>query len=135
MKLKLIKKISKISLSLLIFSAFIKAKNLLAYDFNSQSGLDSAALKAGYTDTLKSMSPESILMQVISLVLTFVGVGFLILMIIGGFNWMTAQGNETKVDKAKKTITAGVIGLIVVFSAYAISYFIVNYFSGTTLSN
>ena len=72
-------------------------------------------------------------MQGISFVLSFVGVIFLVLMIYGGFIWMTAKGNEGEVEKAKKIITQSIIGLIIVFGAYAISYFIINYFSGQSL--
>lgn len=60
----------------------------------------------------------------ISAALTLVGLIFLVLMIYGGYLWMTARGEEEKVDKAKKIITAAIIGLVVVLSAYAITYFI-----------
>ncbi len=62
--------------------------------------------------------------DIISLILGFVGVIFLILMIAGGLMWMTASGNEERVTKAKSLITNAVIGMIIVFSAYAITYFV-----------
>jgi hypothetical protein len=37
---------------------------------------------------------------------------------------MTAGGNEEKVGKAKETLWRAVIGLIIVASAYAITYFV-----------
>jgi len=37
---------------------------------------------------------------------------------------MTAGGNDTQVKNAQKTITAAVIGLVIVISAYAITMFI-----------
>ncbi len=49
---------------------------------------------------------------------------FLVLMIIAGFQWMTAGGNEAQVKKAQDTIKTAVIGLIIVLAAYAITYFI-----------
>jgi ABC-type phosphate transport system auxiliary subunit len=54
-------------------------------------------------------------------------------MIVAGFQWMTAAGNETKVEKALSMIKTAVIGLIIVLAAYAITYFIFTYlpFSGT----
>ena len=45
-------------------------------------------------------------------------------MIYGGITWMTAGGNETTVTNAKKTITAAIIGLVIVISAYAITLFL-----------
>ena len=54
-----------------------------------------------------------------------------------GFKWMTAGGNEDDVATAKKTLTAAVIGLIIIMSAYAISTFVISSLykstTGTTL--
>lgn len=52
-------------------------------------------------------------------------------MIIGGVMWMTASGNEQHVEKAKSLITNAVIGMIIVFSAYAITYFVTNTLLGS----
>ena len=62
--------------------------------------------------------------QIIGTILSFVGVLFLILMIYAGILWMTAQGNENQVSKAKGLLVNGIIGLIIVFAAYAITSFI-----------
>ncbi|MCF7820682.1 MAG: pilin [Candidatus Pacebacteria bacterium] len=62
--------------------------------------------------------------RVIGQVLSFLGVIFLILMIVGGIQWMTAGGNQEKVAKAKQLITSAIIGLVIVFSAYAVTAFI-----------
>ena len=48
---------------------------------------------------------------------------FLGLIIYGGFLWMTAGGNEENVGKAKKTIYYAVIGMLIIFAAYSITYF------------
>lgn len=106
---------------------------VLAYTFAENSGLKNSATFAGYTEDLNK-NPEEIITQGISLVLTFIGIIFLVLMIYGGFRWMIARGNESEVDKAKKVIIQSVIGLIIVFAAYIVSYFIISYFGGKTLS-
>jgi len=62
--------------------------------------------------------------DMIGLVLSFIGVLFLILTIYGGISWMTAGGNEQKVEKAKTIIINAVIGLLIVLSAYKITSFI-----------
>lgn len=105
-----------------------------AYDFLEDSGLNNTANRAGYPEKLNT-TPENLVVQGINLVLSFVGVLFLILTIVSGFRWMTARGNETEVEKAKTTLTRSVIGLIIVFGAYAISYFIVSYFAQGTLAS
>jgi len=65
----------------------------------------------------------------IGFVLSFIGVLFLILTIYGGINWMTAGGNEQKVEKAKTIIINAIIGLLIVLSAYTITSFIGNQFA------
>ena len=62
--------------------------------------------------------------KIVGIGLSFIGVIFLILMIYGGFIWMTARGNQQAVDKAKDLIYAAVIGLIIVLAAYAITAFV-----------
>ena len=53
---------------------------------------------------------------------------FIFIVIMSGYQWMTAQGNEQNVTKAKDSMTRAVIGLIVVISSYAIWVFIKNVF-------
>ncbi len=62
--------------------------------------------------------------SIIKLVLELLGFIFVILMIYAGILWMTAGGNEKQVEKAKNIISRAAIGLIIVVSAYAITYFI-----------
>lgn len=61
---------------------------------------------------------------VIKAVLALVGTIFLVLTIYAGILWMTAQGEEAQITKAVGMIKASVIGLIIVMSAYAITYFV-----------
>lgn len=63
----------------------------------------------------------SIVQQIIALL----GVIFLVLVVYGGFLWMTARGNEQQIEKAKDTIKAGVIGMAIMLSSYAISTYVV----------
>lgn len=62
--------------------------------------------------------------SIIGIVLSFVGVIFLLLMIYAGLNWMTAQGSQEKVGKSKDLMTNAIIGLIIVLAAYAITSFV-----------
>lgn len=63
---------------------------------------------------------------VISAFLSLLAIIFIILVIYGGFLWMTSAGNETKVLKAKKTLKQATIGVIIIMSAYAITAFVFN---------
>ena len=64
--------------------------------------------------------------QIIGVVLSFVGALFLILMIYAGISWMISQGNEQEVTKAKSLIINAIIGIIIVFAAYALTSFLGN---------
>lgn len=80
-------------------------------------GLNETAGRAGYEES----DAVKIGGNVLNVILSFVGVLFLIVMIAGGFMWMTAGGKVAQVDTAKKLLVTGIIGLIIVVSAYAIS--------------
>ncbi len=62
--------------------------------------------------------------QAVNIFLGFLGVIFIILIIIAGYKWMMAQGNQEEVNKAKDSLKSSIIGLIIVVGAYAIWEFI-----------
>ena len=86
--------------------------------------LNLTAEKIGYQEGVPGAAKLTLpykIGQIINIALTFLGVIFLLLIIYGGFTWMTAGGNEQKITKAKGTIFNAAIGLIVVLAAYAIT--------------
>ncbi|MBI4257118.1 hypothetical protein HY626_03640 [Candidatus Uhrbacteria bacterium] len=64
--------------------------------------------------------------RIIRVALGFLGVIAVVMILLGGFKWMTSGGNETKVGDARKLIYAGIIGLVIVISAYAIASFVID---------
>jgi len=128
------KKIIFSSVFLFLFSL------LLAFGVNAQTtdplqGLDETA---GKVAAFKTSKPGADFIQtragsIIGTVLSFVGVLFLIMMIYAGIMWMTAQGNDQQVTKAKDLLINSVIGIIIVFAAYAITAFIGNFVSNQIL--
>ena len=69
---------------------------------------------------------QEIVAKIIRQLLAFLGTVFIILMLYAGFTWMTAAGDESKIDKAKSIISAAIIGLAIVLVAYAITVFVTN---------
>lgn len=61
--------------------------------------------------------------KIVNIILGFLGIIAVIIILAGGFKWMTAGGNEDKVGEARKMIVQGVIGLVIVFAAWAIASF------------
>lgn len=63
--------------------------------------------------------------NIISYVLAFLGVIFLVITVASGIQWMTAGGNEEVVKKARTRLVNATVGLIIVVAAYAITWFVV----------
>lgn len=60
----------------------------------------------------------------IQVLLGFLGIVFFFLIFYAGIRWMTARGNEENITKAKDTMEAAVIGVVLVLAAYAIASFV-----------
>ena len=74
---------------------------------------------------LSIKDPREIAANVINVILGFLGIIAVVLILIGGFMWMTAAGNEDKTGTAKKIMTAGVIGLVIILAAFGIARFVI----------
>lgn len=75
---------------------------------------------------LGNRDPREIAASVINVIMGFLGIVAVVLILIGGFKWMTAAGDEGKVEEAKKLMTAGVIGLVIILAAWGITIFVMN---------
>jgi len=73
-------------------------------------------------DTAASI--PGIIGKVINAALGIVGSLALIMFIYGGITWMTAAGNEQNVTKGKNIIIWATLGLVIIFSSYAIVRFV-----------
>lgn len=61
------------------------------------------------------------IVRLINVALGILGVVVLVIIIAGGFRWMTAGGNDDSIAQAKKIISAGIIGLLIIIVAYALT--------------
>lgn len=66
-----------------------------------------------------------IIANIIRAALGVVGSVALLMFIYGGFLWMTAAGNEKKVQQGKDTLVWATLGLAIIFAAYAILNFVI----------
>ena len=62
--------------------------------------------------------------NIIKVALSFLGVIAIVIVLIGGFKYMTSGGDDTKTAAARNYIISGIIGLAIVLSAYAITSFV-----------
>jgi tetrahydromethanopterin S-methyltransferase subunit G len=83
--------------------------------------------KSGFVEAEEAVpkSPAEIAAGIINAFLTLLGIIAVILIVYGGFLWMTAGGNEERITKAKKILYNAAIGLIIIIMAYSITYFLI----------
>lgn len=56
------------------------------------------------------------------------GISFFVILVMGGVNWLVSGGDKAKVETAQKSITAGLIGLAIVASSYAVYQIVLTFF-------
>ena len=99
--------------------------------FSSLIFISIANAKGDPTDTVTltnplgtEVTPQIFIGRIIKAVLGIVGSLALLMFIYGGFNWMTAAGSPEKVEKGKQILLWATIGLIVIFTSYALVKFV-----------
>ncbi|NMB48636.1 hypothetical protein GYA13_04325 [Candidatus Kuenenbacteria bacterium] len=113
------KKINKIAKIAFIF--FVLASVAMPTRAAVDIGINYAAQVGLGTSDLRNTA-----VGVIQSLLGILGILALVIVLIGGFKWMTSAGNEEGVSSAKKTIAAGIVGLAIILFAYAIVSFVFN---------
>ena len=63
--------------------------------------------------------------RIINVALGFLGIIAVVIVLIGGFQYMISGGDETKTAEARNLIFAGIIGLAIILSAWAITSFVI----------
>lgn len=123
---KYLKKTVGIAISLLLLASFCFTAVVSAETTSGdlQKQLNTAGKSWGGTAPVGDSSMTGIISTVVKAFLGLLGIIFLVLIIYAGFEWMTAQGDEEKVTKAKDTLSRAVIGLIIITAAYSITYFV-----------
>lgn len=92
-------------------------------DGTAQSGNTKKTLAECNIEDDTSLMPTVV--NLIKVAMSVLGLVAVVVIILGGIQFMTAGGDPGKVKKAKDTILYGVIGLVVAVLAYAIVNFII----------
>lgn len=108
------------ALCVLAICVLAAANPALAQDAVSQ--LEDVAAGGG----LPTANIAIIIARIIRVFLGTLGIIFTIIVLYAGFIYMTAQGDDNKVKRAKDMIKNGVIGMIICLSAFSITQFILN---------
>jgi len=113
---------------------FLLPLTALAQSSSTKNGLgqafDNAKEVAKDSSLNDNISINSLAGDIIQLALSILGVICVVFIIYAGYLWLTAVGNEQRIEKAKTILFESIIGLIIVIAAYAISYFIIYVFKG-----
>lgn len=62
------------------------------------------------------------------LVLVVAALVFFFILVLGGIHWIVSGGDKTKTEGARNQITAALVGLVIVFSAWAIASLLGTFF-------
>ena len=77
----------------------------------------------------ENMSINVIIGNAINSVMGIVGSLALLMFVYGGLTWMTSSGSQEKVKKGKDILIWSAVGLVVIFSAYGLTKFIITFLS------
>lgn len=119
------KKVKLIILALSFLGAITAANLALAADFGVN------AVNNGLANSLTSTDPRILVGRIIQIALGFLGAIAVVIIMYAGFIWMTSNGEEEKISKAKMILRNAVIGLIIIMSAWGITTFILTKLLGT----
>ena len=118
----------RFALPIILFSLLVFPSGVFAASPSSDilKKVDKAISATGdyKKDIGKKIDPATFIGKILAVALTILSTVFFILMIYAGILWMTAKGDETQAKKARDTIIAAVIGVILVLASYSIVKFI-----------
>ncbi len=106
--------------------------NLLAQNINLAPGGGGAS--AQFTQ-LSGITIGGIISGAITLALVVAAIIFFFMLVIGGIRWILSGGDKGQTEAARNQITAALVGLVIVFAAWAIATLIGSLFGITIFSS
>jgi hypothetical protein len=99
-----------------------------------QNGLQTSGLQSlfGAGGLTGSLSLGELIANIIQIMLLFAAGIAIVFVIIGGYYYITASGNEEQAEKGKSTLLNAIIGIILIIMAYVIINVIVNLVSSSS---
>ena len=97
-------------------------KNLLAQlDVNEGGSLiDPRKYNTGASDKAVNSLPQTLISNVIALIIGVLGVAAVLAIIYGGILYVTAAGDPEKAERGKRAIMYAVIGILIASASYMI---------------
>ncbi|MCM8787874.1 MAG: pilin [Candidatus Omnitrophica bacterium] len=89
-------------------------------------------LLEGDVPTIKSL--ESVFGNILNVASAVAGIALFIVLIVGGFNYLTSGGDPEKLKKAGQTITSGLTGLFLLILVWFI-FLLIEQFTGVNITS
>lgn len=94
--------------------------------YNGLSGANTSVDAIGTASGISTSTTLPVIIgNAIEVFLGILGIVFVVLVVYAGFLYLTSQGEEGNVKKAKKLLGQAIVGLIITVSAYAISSYVI----------
>ncbi len=78
-------------------------------------------------DPLKTdETPIDLAMRIINMAILLAALVCVVILIAAGYSYITAAGDEVKIEKAGKTLTYAIVGLVICFISVILVQFILN---------
>lgn len=87
---------------------------------------------AQYNTSVNEYTLSETVGRAVRMVLMLLGTIFFVLAVYAGFLWLSAQGNDQQVAKAKGILTTATIGMVVIIASYSITAMIMLLVSRST---
>jgi hypothetical protein len=96
--------------------------------FNLLAATDINLKPVGQFGQLGDLTVGGIVSGLIRLVLIIAALAFFFILVLGGIRWIASQGDKAQTENARNQITAALVGLVIVFAAWAIVQLINTFF-------
>lgn len=117
--------------ALLVFALILAPVSVSAAGLNKPAGLCTGGNGLNCTDNL---SINGIIIKVINWILAIVLAVDVLMIIIGGFLYVTAGGDDGRAKKGRATVLNAIIGLVIIIMAYVIANVVANFFSAENVT-
>lgn len=114
------KTIATVALAIASLFALARPIAVLAQEDATSFSIESIGSKVG----LGEADLKTTVLNIVQLVLGLMTLIAVVLVIYGGFVWLTSAGNEENIERAKRIISAAVVGLIIILLAWAVVIFV-----------
>lgn len=109
------------------------AKQGLQYDDISGLCLPANPYQANANSLAGQVTLGGLVRRVLNILLTLAGVVAVLMIVLGGYQYVTSQGADDKAKAGRKTVTNAAIGLIAVLLAYMLVTVVTNFITQGTI--